>query len=53
MNDRKYSVDFDIFEKKLKRFLKVSEERQRDAYKRNNDGRRKHKGLSIPQREDT
>ena len=53
MNNRKYSVDFDVFERKIQKFLKVSEERQRDANKRNKDGRSKHSRLSAPRRENT
>lgn len=53
MSNRKYSVDFDALEKKLQKFLKVSEERQRDANKHNKDGRSKHNRLSAPRRENT
>lgn len=42
LNNNKHNVDFDVFEKKLKRFLKTSEERQKEAARHaHSDGYRK------------
>lgn len=54
VNNNKYSVDIDVFEKKLKRFLKTSEERQREAAHRVHDDKRGKRAKSKrPRKEDT
>jgi len=54
LNNNKYSVDFDVFEKKLKRFLKTSEERQKEAARRiHNDGHGKRAKSWKSRKEDT
>ncbi len=54
LNNNKYNVDFDVFEKKLKRFLKTSEERQKEAARHtHSDGREKRAKSWKPRKEDT
>lgn len=54
LNNKNYKVDFDDFEKKLKRFLKTSEEKQREAARHvYNDNHGKRAKSRKPRKEDT
>lgn len=52
LNNNKHNVDFDAFETKLKRFLKTSEERQKEAaHHAHSDGYRKQTKHRKPRKE--